>query len=94
MKQLMEKNDVVGRNLYRVFVDFEKAFDRVPKEVIWWSLRRKVVLEREIKAIMEMYTNIETSVMVECTSWEPFHVKSWNPSRIDTRSSSVCVDNG
>ena len=33
--------------------------------VIWWSLRRKAVLETEIKAIMEMYTNIETSVKVD-----------------------------
>ena len=47
-----------------VFVDFEKAFDRVPREVVWWSLR-KGVLEREIKASMVMYTNIETSVEVE-----------------------------
>ena len=48
-----------------VFVDFEKAFDRVPREVVWWSLRRKGVLEREIKASMVMYINIETSVEVE-----------------------------
>ena len=44
-----------------VFVDLEKAIDRVPREMIWWSQRRKGVLEREIKAIMEMYINIETS---------------------------------
>ena len=48
-----------------VFVNLENAFDHVPREVIWWSLRRKAVLETEIKAIMEMYTNIETSVKVD-----------------------------
>ena len=58
-----------------VFVDLEKAFDHVPKEVIWWSLRRKGLLEREIKAIMEMYTNIETSVKVECTRSKPVDAK-------------------
>ena len=58
-----------------VFVDREKAFDRVPREVIWWSLRRKRVLEREIKAIMEMYTNIKTSVKMEYTRSESFDVK-------------------
>ena len=62
MRQLLEKYEMAGRDLYMVFVDLEKAFNRVPREVIWWSLRRKGVLEREIKAIMEMYTNIETSV--------------------------------
>ena len=77
-----------------VFVDLEKAFDRVPREVIWWSLRRKGVLEREIKAIMEMYTNIETSVKVEYLRSESFDVKVGSPSRIDTKSSSVCVGDG
>ena len=48
MRQLLEKYEMVGRDLYVVFVDLEKAFDRVPREVIWWSLRRKGVLEREI----------------------------------------------
>ena len=58
-----------------VFVDLEKAFDHVPKEVIWWSLRRKELLEREIKAIMEMYTNIKSSVKVEYTRSKPVDVK-------------------
>ena len=62
-------------SLYMVFVNLEKALDRVPREVIWWSLRKKGVLEREIKAIMEMYTNIETSVKVEYTRLESFDVK-------------------
>ena len=46
MRQLLEKYEMAGRDLYMVFVDLEKAFDRVPGEVIWWSLRRKGVLER------------------------------------------------
>ena len=75
IRQLMEKYEVAGKNLHMVFVDLEKVFDRVPREVIWRSQRRKGVLEREIKAITEMYTNIETSVKVECTRSEPFDVK-------------------
>ena len=75
MRQLLEKYEMVGRDLYMVFADLEKAFDRVPREVIWSSLRRKGALEREIKAIMEMYTNIETSVKVEYTRSESFDVK-------------------
>jgi len=38
-----------------VFVDLEKTFDRVPREVIWWTLKRKGVMESEIMIIMEMY---------------------------------------
>ena len=40
MRQLLEKYEMAGRDLYMVFVDLEKAFDCVPREVIWWSLRR------------------------------------------------------
>ena len=61
--------------VYVVFVELEKAFDRVPREVIWWSLRRKGVLEGETKAIMEMYTNIKTHMKVEYTRSEPFGEK-------------------
>jgi len=34
-----------------LFVDLKKAFDRVPREVIWWALTRKGVMEREIMVI-------------------------------------------
>ena len=40
-----------------VFVDLKKASNHTPTEVIWWALRRKGVVEREIKAIKEMYMN-------------------------------------
>ena len=75
MRQLMEKYEMAGSSLYMVFLGLEKAVDRVSREVIWWSLRRKGVWEREIKAIVEMYTNIETSVKVEYTRLEPFDIK-------------------
>ena len=65
IRQLMEKFRAVDRRLYMVFVDLEKAFDRVPRDLIWWALRRKGVIEREIAAIAEMYRSPQTAVRLD-----------------------------
>ena len=28
------------RKLYFAFVDLEKAFDRVPRDTVWWAMRK------------------------------------------------------
>ena len=58
-----------------MFVNLEKAFDRVPRKVIWWALRRKGVVERAIQAIMEMYIYVVTAVKMEDRRSEWFEVK-------------------
>ncbi len=40
----------------------EKAFDRVPREVIAWALRRQMVPERLIKLVMALYENSTSKV--------------------------------
>ena len=46
-----------------VFVDLEKSYDRVPRELIWCSLRRKGVPEVYINITRYMYAGCKTSVM-------------------------------
>ena len=75
VRQMMEKYDVAGKKLYLVFVDLEKAFDQVPRKVIWWALKRKGVLEREIRAIVKMYNCVETAVRMEDRRSKWFEVK-------------------
>ncbi len=48
--------------LYHIFVDLEKAFDRVPREVIAWALRKQLVPERLIRLVMALYENSTSKV--------------------------------
>jgi hypothetical protein len=44
------------------FVDLEKAFDRVPRKIVWWSLRHLGVEEWLVNVIKVMYKDISTTV--------------------------------
>ena len=44
-RQMQENFRVKGKKLYFGFVDLEKAFDRVPREVISWAVRKLGVEE-------------------------------------------------
>ena len=59
------------RDLHLVFVDLEKACDRVPRELIWWSLRKKNVPEGYIKVIQDMYKDSLTQIQTRygCTDY-------------------------
>ena len=46
------------------FVDLEKAFDRVPRKVIWWVLRKLGVEEWIVQLVQGMYANARTRVRV------------------------------
>jgi len=56
-------------------VDLEKAFDRVPREVVWWALRRVRVEEWLVSVVMAMYDDVKTSVRVKGGESAAFEVK-------------------
>ena len=46
------------------FVDVEKAFNRVPKMVMEWAMRKKEIAEVIVRAVMSPYHWVETKVRV------------------------------
>ena len=60
-RQMQENFRVKSKKLYFAFVDLEKAFDRVPREIISWAMRKLVVEEWLVSAVMSMYTGAKQS---------------------------------
>ena len=57
------------------FVDLEKAFDRVPRRVIWWAMRKLGVEEWVIRLVQAMYLNARSRVRVGDGLSDEFFVK-------------------
>ena len=61
-RQLQENFRVKGKKIYFGFVDLEKAFDTVPREVISLAMRKLGVEEWLVSAVMSMYIGAKTVV--------------------------------
>ena len=75
VRQLQEKYLAKKKDLYFAFVDLEKAFDRVPREVVKWALRKLYVDEWLVQAVMTLYEDAKTSVRFGGEASESFDVK-------------------
>ena len=64
LRQLQEKHLVAGKPLYLAFIGLEKAFDRVPREVIWWSMRKLKIDEWLVRIVQSMYKEVRSRVRV------------------------------
>jgi len=59
---VQEKFRAKGKKHYFGFVDLEKAFDRVPREVKRWAMHKLGVEEWLVSAVMSMYTGAKSVV--------------------------------
>ena len=53
----------------------EKAFDRVPRKVMEWAMRKKGLSEGMVRAVMSLYDGAMTRVRVGSVYSEEFEVK-------------------
>ena len=72
--QMQENFRVKGKKLFG-FVDLEKAFDRVPREVISWAMPKLGVEEWLVSAVMSVYIDAKTVVRTVYGNSKGFDVK-------------------
>ena len=65
LRQLQEKCREKNKDLHMVFVDLEKAFDRIPRDLIWWCLIKKGVPEEYVKNVQDMCRSSKTQVVTQ-----------------------------
>ena len=59
------------RELYSVFVDLGKEYDRVPTEELWYCMRKFGVVEKYVRVVQDMYEDSVTEVrcVAGMTKW-------------------------
>ena len=51
LRRLMKRYRDTKKDLHMVFIDLEKASDKIPRDLIWWALEKKGATIRYIEII-------------------------------------------
>ena len=54
MERYREKKD-----LHMGFIDLEKVYDKIPRNVMWWALDKHKVSTKYVGLIKDMYNNVD-----------------------------------
>ena len=58
----MEKYREGQKELHCVFVDLGKAYDMVPREEVWYCMRKSGLAEKYVRIVQYMYDDSTTAV--------------------------------
>ena len=75
LRILMEKYREGQRKLYCVFADLEKAYNRVPREELWYCMRKSAMAKKYVQFVQDMYEGNKTVVRCAVGTTESFKIK-------------------
>ena len=75
LRRLIEKYKEWKKDLHMVFIDLEKAYDSIPRRIIWDSLKARGISLMYIEVIRDMYDRVSTKIQTPVRMTEPFPVK-------------------
>jgi Reverse transcriptase (RNA-dependent DNA polymerase) len=71
----MERHREHKKDLHMIFIDLEKAYDKIPRNIMWWALKRELVPTKYVTLIKDMYTNVVTYVRACDGESDTFSIK-------------------
>ena len=71
----MEKYREQNKDLHMVFIDLEKAYDSIPRSIVWDSLKGRGISLRYIEAIQDIYDRVSTNILTLVGITESFPIK-------------------
>ena len=75
LRILMEKYRKGQGELHCLFVDLEKAYDRVPREQLWYCMTKSGMGKKYVRLVQDMYEGSKTVVRYAVGATESFKVK-------------------
>jgi hypothetical protein len=60
-----------------IFIDLEKAYDKVSRNVMWWVLQKYKVRTKYIILIKDMHNSVVTSVRISDGDTNDFPINIW-----------------
>lgn len=74
LRILIEKFREAMIDLFLIFIDLEKAFDRIPRDLIWTALRAQGISEVYVRMVQDMYDNSRTKIRCAAGISEEFNI--------------------
>ena len=74
LRIILEQAQEFNSAIYTVFVDFQKAFDSLDREVLWQLMRHYGIPEKYISIIKNTYTGMQSKIIHEGQLTEPFEI--------------------
>ena len=54
----MERYREKKKDLHMVFIDLEKAYNKISRNIMWWALDKHKVTTKYVGLIKDMYNNV------------------------------------
>jgi hypothetical protein len=71
MEQYRERK----KDIHIIFIDLEKAYDKIPRNIMWWALDKHKVLIKYVGLVKDIYNNVVTSARTSNEDTDDFTIR-------------------